>query len=78
MHVVFFKFFFTMSLNENQILSFLADGTVSDLDNILSSESENELEDLLNQFSNDDFSAELDNYLQEEDDQTVITTDETQ
>jgi len=70
-----------MALNEKQILSFLDDGTSSDID-ILNSESENELEDLLNKFSNDDFSAELDNEmlanteldLHEEDDQTTNET----
>lgn len=61
------------------MLSFLDDVTVSD---ILNSESENELEDLLNKFANDDFFAELDNemlanteiYLHEEDDQTINET----
>jgi hypothetical protein len=70
-----------MALNEKQILSFLDDGTISDID-ILNSESENELEDLLNKFANDDFSAELDNEmlanteldLHEEDDQTTNET----
>ncbi|KAL4092156.1 hypothetical protein QTP88_026709 [Uroleucon formosanum] len=70
-----------MALNEEQILSVLDDGTDSDLD-ILNSESENELEDLLNKFANDDFSAELDNEmlanieidLHEEDDQTTNET----
>ncbi|XP_025190428.1 LOW QUALITY PROTEIN: piggyBac transposable element-derived protein 1-like [Melanaphis sacchari] len=70
-----------MALNEKQILSFLDNGTVNDID-ILNSESENELENLLNKFANDDFSAELDNEmlanteidLLEEDDQTTNAT----
>ncbi|XP_025409932.1 uncharacterized protein LOC112683230 [Sipha flava] len=62
-------------------IGFLDDGTISDID-ILNSESENELEDLLNKFANDDFSSELDNEmlanteldLHEEDDQTTNET----
>lgn len=74
-----------MALNEKQILSFLDDGTVSDID-ILNSDSENEPEDLLNKFANDDFSAEIDNEmlanteidLHEEDDQTTNETQQSE